>query len=49
MTVGFLLKERDKGELHERLKTTKGELLVALGNIVTACFRWFFKLHQNSL
>jgi hypothetical protein len=31
------------------LKTTMGELLVALGNIVTAWFRLFFKLHQNSL
>ena len=31
------------------LKTTTVELLVALGNIVKACFRWFSKLHQNSL
>jgi hypothetical protein len=31
------------------LKTTIGELLVALGNIIRNCFRWFFKLHQNSL
>jgi hypothetical protein len=41
----------DMGELHESLKgikTTTGELLIALGNIVRAYFRWFFKLHQNS-
>jgi hypothetical protein len=31
------------------LKTTMWELLVTLGNIARACFRWFFKLHQNSL
>jgi hypothetical protein len=40
------------GELHESLGgiiTTMGELLVALGNIVKACFKRFFKLHQNSL
>jgi hypothetical protein len=33
----------------EELKTIMEELLIALGNIVKACFRWFFKLHQNSL
>jgi hypothetical protein len=31
----------------EEFKATK-ELLVALDNIVRACFRLFFKLHQNS-
>jgi hypothetical protein len=30
------------------LKTTIGELLVALDTIVKAYFRWFFKLYQNS-
>ena len=33
----------------EELKTTTNELLVALDNIVKACFKWFFILHQNSL
>jgi hypothetical protein len=39
-------------ELYESLGGTinyYGELLVALGNIVKAYFRWFFKLYQNSL
>jgi hypothetical protein len=31
------------------LKTIIGEHLVVLGNIFKACFRLFFKLHQNSL
>jgi hypothetical protein len=31
------------------LKTTMGDLLVALKNIVRAFFRIFFKLHLNSL
>jgi hypothetical protein len=42
----------DMEELYESLEGTKNyyrELLVALGNIVRACFRWYFKLYQNSL
>jgi hypothetical protein len=31
------------------LKITMEELLVALGNIVKAYFRLFFKVHQNSI
>ena len=30
------------------LKTITWKLLVDLDNIVKACFRWFFKLQQNS-
>jgi hypothetical protein len=33
----------------EELKITMEELLVALGNIVKACFRWLFERYQNSL
>jgi hypothetical protein len=33
----------------EELKTTMGELLVALGNIVRACFRWFTRTPFCSL
>jgi hypothetical protein len=33
----------------EELKTTMEEFFVVLGNIVRACFKLFFKRHQNSL
>jgi hypothetical protein len=50
MTVGFLFEAWVRGNFMralEELKTTMEELLVALGNIVKACFRWFFKPHQT--
>jgi hypothetical protein len=43
MGMGELLRALDE------LKTTIEELLIIMDNIVKACFRWFFKLHQNSL
>ena len=33
----------------EEFENSAQELLVALGNNVRDCFRWFFKLYQNSL
>jgi hypothetical protein len=33
----------------EEIKTTVEELFVALGNIIRACSRLFFTLHQNFL
>jgi hypothetical protein len=55
MTVGLLFGRSVCMGMEEfmraigELKTTMEKLLVALVNMVRACFKWFFKLHQNFL
>jgi hypothetical protein len=52
MIVGFLFRGACVwiwGNSWEKLKTTMEKFLVTLGNIVKVFFRWFFKLHKNSL